>query len=148
MRMQQSVKQQAKLKSKCKQYRQFMATSATKSIEKQATRQWCRTQKQQQRRADRPIASIGIHITSIRLASLYLNYFPLVTPSHTCLALVCPLSCAWNLFDLLARSCNQDFYRDIPQGKMGKLVWEMLSENTLENWDVVFFFHYIERKIV
>lgn len=36
MRMQQSEKQKANLKSKRKQYRQFMATSAAKSIEKQA----------------------------------------------------------------------------------------------------------------
>lgn len=107
------------------QYRQFMASSSAKSIEKQATRRWCRTQKQQQRRADRPFALNGNthkqHSPGFALPELLRSPYPLATLAFPQLALyrVLKICSRWN------------------EEELKKLICEILSESSLIIWEVV-----------
>lgn len=78
MRMQQSVKQQAKLKSKC----MYNIDNLWPHLQRNQSRNRQPGDDAERRNSNReelidPLPLMGIHITSIRLASLYLNYcFP------------------------------------------------------------------------
>lgn len=118
--MQQSVKQQAKLKSKC----MYNIDNLWPHQQRNQSRNRQPGDDAERRNSNReelidPLPLMGIHITSIRLALLYLNYSVPSIPLLHLLSLSSP-------FIVYLKSVRGEM-----RVKLKKLICEILSESTL-----------------